>query len=308
MTIKFSHNQPLTSPEHTGAKKFKKVVEDKSNGNITVEIYGESQLGSLREQVESTQIGEIDITMQPPAAVTPFVDDIKIVDLPYLWPTDAEKMYSVMDGKAGKALLDTLGNGGFKGLGFWPGGYKLFTTKDTEIHSPEDLEGLKMRTMASPVLINQYEHWGGNAIPVPYGEVYNSLQQGIVDGQENPLQTIYSQKYYEVQNHVIESKHGPMSYLLMTNQSWFKGLDDNVQSLIVDAEKKGRTAAREAIKEKEDEFRENIKDSGVNYYELTDEEIEKFKEKSKPYWEKALDTSKQMELLDKVKKAVQNVE
>ena len=91
MEIIFSHNQPIGSPEHTGAEKFKQVVEEKTGGKVKVSVFPASQLGSLREQAEATQMGEINITMQPTAVVTPFVDDVKVVDLPYLWPADKDK-------------------------------------------------------------------------------------------------------------------------------------------------------------------------------------------------------------------------
>ncbi|EMR06600.1 C4-dicarboxylate-binding periplasmic protein precursor [Bhargavaea cecembensis DSE10] len=307
MTITLSHNQPTESPEHVGAQKFKEVVEDKSEGAIQVEVYPASQLGSLREQVESTQLGEIDITMQPTAVVSPFVDDVKIVDLPYLWPAEADKMYEVLDSEVGSEILSTLESGGFKGLGFWPGGYKLMTTKDTAIHKPEDLDGLTMRVMESPLLIDQYKMWGANAIPVPYAEVYNSLQQGIVDGQENPLQTVFLNNYHEVQNNIIETYHGTMTYLLMANQGWFNGLDGDAQELILEAEEEGRNAARENLKTTEDDYREKIIDSGVEFHQLTEEEIETFREASEPFHEEAYNTPEQLELLKKVKEKIKEV-
>lgn len=308
LKITFGHNQPIESPEHAGATKFKEVIEEKSGGKIKVDVYPASQLGSLREQVESTQIGEIDITMQPTAVVTPFVDDVKIADLPYIWPANAEQMYAVLDSDVGEEVLATLEKGGFKGLGFWPGGYKLMTTKNTAITKPEDLKGLTMRVMESPLLIDQYKLWGANAIPVPYSEVYNSLQQGMVDGQENPLQTIFLNNYHEVQGNIIQTYHGAMTYLLMANQSWFDGLDANVQELILEADEQGKNVARQVLKETEDDYRQKIQDSGVDFYELTPEEIAVFREVSEPFHEKAYNASGQAELLQKVKEKIKEVE
>lgn len=307
ITITFSHNQPVDSPEHVGAEKFKELVEEKTDGQVTVELFPSLQLGSLREQVEGTQIGEIDITMQPTAVVSPFVDDIKAVDLPYLLPTDTEAMYEVLDSEVGDELLATLEQGGFKGLGFWPGGYKLFTTNDIEIHEPSDFDGVAMRTMESPILLAQYEEWGGNPIPVPYAELYNALQQGVVDGQENPLQTIYLNNYHEVQNTIIESYHGGMNYVLMANQSWFDGLPTSVQEIIVESEEEARNAARQSLADTEDEYRQNIIDSGVNFYELTEEEIEVFKEASIPVHEEYYNTPEQQEILQKMYDKVEEV-
>ncbi|UOQ84490.1 TRAP transporter substrate-binding protein [Gracilibacillus salinarum] len=300
ITITFSHNQPVDSPEDVGAQKFKELVEEKTDGQVTVEVFPASQLGSLREQVEGTQIGEIDITMQPSAVVSPFVDDIKAVDLPYLWPADAEQMYEVLDSEVGDELLGTLEQGGFKGLGFWPGGYKLFTTNGIEIHEPSDFEGVTMRTMESPILLAQYEEWGGNPIPVPYAELYNSLQQGVVDGQENPLQTIYLNNFYEVQDTVIESYHGGMNYVLMANQAWFDGLPAEVQDVITESEEEARNTARQSLADTEEEYRQKIIDSGVTYYELTPEEIEVFREASLPIHEEHYSEGDQQELLQKI--------
>jgi len=307
LNIELSHNQPLESPEHAGAEKFKEVVEEKSDGKITVELFPASQLGSLREQIEGTQLGEIDITMQPSAFVTPFVDDVKVLDLPYLWPADTEQLYEVLDSEAGDAVLDTLESGGLKGLGHWPGGYKLFTTGKQEIHKPEDFKGLDIRVMSSPLLEGQYKLWGANPTMIEYAEVYNSLQQGVVDGQENPLQTIYLNNYQEVQDHVIESYHGIMSYMLMANQGWFDGLPENTQELIMEAEEEGKNEARQALADTEEEYREELEDSGVDYYELTDEEIEEIREVSVPLHEEAYGEPHQLEILEQIKDKIEEV-
>lgn len=305
--IRFSHNQPIDSPEHTGAEKFKEVIEEKSNGQVTVEIFPAGQLGSLREQIESTQLGEINITLQPSAFVTPFVDDVKVLDLPYLWPPDLELTYEVLDSEAGQAVLDTLEQGGFKGLGHWPGGFKLFTTGNKEIRSPEDFEGLDIRVMSSPLLEAQYELWGANPTMIEYAELYNSLQQGVVDGQENPLQSIYLNNYHEVQDYIIEGYHGIMSYLLIANKEWFNGLPEDIQALIVEAEEAARQASREDLAATEDEYRQKLKESGVNYYELTEEEIQKFVEVSTPFHEEAYGEPHQLEILQQIKDKIEEL-
>lgn len=307
ITIRLSHNQPLESPEHAGAAKFKEVAEEKSDGQISVEIFPAGQLGSLREQIEGTQLGEINITMQPTAFVTPFVDDVKVVDLPYLWPADAEQTYAVLDSEAGQAVLDTLEAGGFKGLGHWPGGFKLFTTGKKEIRSPEDFKGLDIRVMSSPLLEDQYKLWGANPTMIEYAELYNSLQQGVVDGQENPLQSIYLNNYHEVQDYVIEGYHGIMSYLFMANKAWFDGLSEDVQNIIMEAEEEGKTAAREALAETEDETRQNIIDAGVTYYELTEEEIEVFKDSTATFHEEVYGEPHQLEILNQIKAKIEEV-
>lgn len=306
--FKFSHNQPIDSPEHTGAQAFKERVEKESNGRVKVEVYPASQLGSLREQVEGTQMGSIHMTMQPAAVITPFVDDVKVVDFPYLWPKDEKAGYEVLDGELGKELLTKLQEKGFEGLGYWPGGFKLFTTSNKEIHLPADFAGLKIRVMESPLLIEQYKTWGANPVPLPYAELYNSLQQGVVDGQENPLQTIYLNKFYEVQKNVIQSYHGTMTYITMANKAWFDGLPEDVQKIVRDAEESARNVAREDLAKRNADYVTKIKETGVNFYELTDEEIAAFKEASKPIHDKMYDKPEQKDYLNRLYKAIEEAE
>ncbi len=308
ITIKFSHNQPTTSPEHVGAEKFKEVLEAESNGKYKVDIYPAGQMGSLREQVEGVQIGSINISMQPSAVISPFVDDVKVCDLPYIWSSDREANYKVLDGEVGRELLDRLDASGFHGLGYWFGGYKLFTTKDKEIHKPSDFTGVKMRVMEAPILISQYKAWGGNPISLPYAELYNGLQQGIVDGQENPLQTIYLNNFHEVQKNIIQSYHGVMMYMMITNKGWWDGLSPEDQKIFEDAEYQGRVAAREALAATETDYISKIKEAGVNFYELTPEEIAEFKTASKPVHEEHYSADWQKTYIQKLYKAIEDAE
>ena len=287
INIVFSHNQPVGSPEDIGAEAMKaKLVELLGEDRVNVELYPNSQKGSLREQAEATKLGDIHITMQPVSTITPFVDDIKVVDFPYILPADREQIFEVLDGELGNEALARLEQGGFKGLGFWFEGYKLFTTKDKEIHSPADFQGMKIRVMESPLLVAQYENWGATATAIPYNELYSSLDQGTVDGQENPIQSIVLNNLQEVQGEIIQSYHGTMTYILMTNLEWFNGLPEDVQNAIVEAEKYGREESRKAYAEKESEYIETVKNAeGVHYYELTPEEIEVFKESVQPVYE-----------------------
>lgn len=305
ITIVFSHNQPTASPEHAGALKFKEVAEEKGNGRIQVDVYPAGQQGSLREQVEGVQIGSIDISMQPSAVISPFSDSIKILDLPYLWPSDREVTYKVLDGEMGDELLTTLEADGFHGLGYWFGGYKLFTTKNKAIHSPADFSGLKIRVMEAPILLSQYQAWGANPIALPYSELYNGLQQGIVDGQENPLQTIFLNNYHEVQDEIIQSYHGGMMYVMIANKAWFEGLPEDIKTIVEEAEEAGRIEARESLAATEAEYIEKIKESGVNYYEFTDEEIAEFTEASRVVHEEHMNTDWQKDYIQRLYDAIE---
>ncbi|MDR1649458.1 MAG: TRAP transporter substrate-binding protein [Synergistaceae bacterium] len=304
LLIRFSHNQPVGSPEDVGAQALRAKLEELAGDRVEVEVYPASQLGSLREQVESTQMGVIQLTLQPASVITPFVDDIKIIDFPYLLPADRNKVFKVLDGELGQEGLSPLSRAGFKGLGYWFAGYKLFTTKKTEIHSPADFKGLRIRVMDSPLLISQYTAWGATAVPIAYAELYNSLQQNVVDGQENPIQTIALNNYQEVQGQIIQSYHGTMTYILMANKQWFDGLDPELQGFIVEAEKFGRAASRENYAVQETNYIETVKKApNVHYYALTDAEIAQFREASKPVYAEHATTDWQKAYLKKLQEA-----
>lgn len=306
--IVFSHNQAVGTPEDVGAQAMKEKLEELLGDRVRVELYPNQQLGDLRTQAEQTQLGEIHLTMQPVSTITPFVDDIKIIDFPYILPADREKVFEVLDGEVGQEGLARLSQGGFKGLGYWFEGYKLFTTKNKEIHSPADFKGMKIRVMESPLLIAQYTNWGATATPIAYAELYSALEQGTVDGQENPIQSIVSNRYYEVQGQIIQSYHGSMTYLLLANEAWFDGLPEDVQAAIIEAEEYGRKKSREAYAEQEQEYIQTVKDSGVNYYELTPEEIAIFQESVAPVYESQAATEWQREYVKKLQAAFEALE
>lgn len=140
--------------------------------------------------------------------------------------------------------------------------------------------------MESPLLKAQYENWGAIATPIAYSELYSALEQGTVDGEENPIQTIVLNNYHEVQGEIIQSYHGTMTYILMANLDWFNGLPEDVQEAIVEAEAYGREESRKAYAEQEQEYLDVVKNAeGVHYYELTDEEIEAFKATVQPVYD-----------------------
>ncbi len=299
MTISLSHNQSTASTEHLGAEAFKEKVEALSEGKITVDIFPSLQLGSMREQAEAVQMGSHQMTLQPTSVLTPFIAEFQLVDLPFLWPS-SEVLWDVLDGPAGQAILDAGADKGFHGLGYWGSGFKQFTTKGHAINSPADFNGVVMRVMPSPLLIAQYEAWGANPVPIEYAELYNALQQGTVDGQENPIQTIQLNKFYEVQDNMIISNHGFLAYAMVANKGWFDGLPEAYQDIIIQAEKEAREIQRAALAERETEALEEIAASGINLYELSEEGRQAFFDASQSVHEAYASTDKMKEILEMI--------
>ncbi len=302
MNIRLSHNQPIDSPEDVGAQKFKELVEEKSGGKITVEVFPQMQLGSMREQTEMVQMGTIEMSIQPTAVLMPFVEEFQIIDFPFLWPT-REALYNVMDGEVGQKFYAYGEKRGFKTLGLWSGGFKQFTTKGKQIHSPEDFKGMKMRVMPSPLLVEQYQAWGANPVPIEYAELYNALQQNIVDGEENPLQSIAMNRFYEVQDYLTLSSHGFFGYLFFTGLDWFNRQTPEVQALIVECEKEARDLERQTQATNESGFLDQIKQSKIVVNELTPEGRQAFADVSRPLHEKFAKTDAMKALLKAIYEA-----
>ena len=287
ISIVFCHNQPVGSPEDVGAQAMVEKLKKELGDRVIVELYPAQQMYDMDTQIEKVQLGEIHLTLQPTAAVSQIAEDVKVLDLPYLMPVDNEKLIcEVLDGELGQELMSRISGNGVNGLGLWYGGYKLFTTNGPEIHSPADFQGLSMRILDSPVLAAQYENWGAEAVPATYSELYSVLEEGVAHGQENPVQTIALNRYQDVQSQMVQSYHGVMHYVLLTNAEWFNGLPEHVQEAIIKAEEYGRKEARKAYAKQEADYIAALESAeGVHYYELTPEEISVFQASVQPVYD-----------------------
>ena len=287
ISIVFCHNQPVGSPEDVGAQAMVEKLKKELGDRVIVELYPAQQMYDMNTQIEKVQLGEIHLTLQPTAAVSQIAEDVKVLDLPYLMPIDNEKLIcEVLDGELGQELMNRIGGNGVHGLVLWYGGYKLFTTNGPEIHSPADFQGLSMRILDSPVLAAQYENWGAEAVPATYSELYSVLEDGVAHGQENPVQTIALNRYQDVQSQMVQSYHGVMHYVLLTNAEWFSGLPEHVQEAVIEAEEYGRKEARKAYAKQEADYIAALESAeGVHYYELTPEEISVFQASVQPVYD-----------------------
>lgn len=283
-SIKLAHGMMVNTPQHKGALEFKRLVEEKTGGKVEVIIKPAGQLGSDVEIAEMLQTDSIDAAIIPTAKLSGFYAPLQILDLPFLFPSK-EVTYKVLDNvEFMDMLFKPMRDLGFTGINFWESGFKQFTA-NSEIKKPDDLKGLKIRVMESPLLIAQYKAFGANPVSIDFSETYNSLQQGAADGQENPLNSIVNMKFYEVQKNMTISNHGYLAYALMfSNGAWDK-LPEDIQKQIKEAAAEAVTKEREINAEMELEYVKTIKDSGTAVYELTPEEMEAFAKVVQPVHE-----------------------
>ncbi len=283
LEINYGHGFMPDSPQGKSAKFFKEEVEKKSNGKIKVNIFPSSQLGSAREMFEGLQLGTQEIALVPTARISGFAPELQLFDLPYLFPSK-EVAYEIMDGEVGEKLLDNLEKQHVKGVAFYEDGFKQFTT-NKEIRTIEDFKGQKFRTMESPILMEQFKSLNANPVPIDFAELYNSLQLGVIDGQENPLVTIENMKFYEVQDYLIKTDHAYLAHVLLFNNMWFEELPQEYQDILYEAGRNAAVWERAEVGREEDKHIETIKEYGTEIVTLSEKETEKMVEELVPVYD-----------------------
>ncbi|WP_068083545.1 TRAP transporter substrate-binding protein [Polycladidibacter stylochi] len=233
-TVRLGHLESTAQSRHIHLEKVADLVKERTNGAVEFQIFPQGQLGNQREMTESVQLGVIEATVSPAGFLGGFNPSVSVLDIPYLMPNDAAKAKVIRDGAFGKALLGTFDSRGVKAIALWPNGWKNMTSNKA-LNNLEDYKGQKFRVMDSKILIEQFTALGASAIVLPFNEVYTSLQTGLVDGQENPLDTIQRMKFYEVQKNLVVTNHGAFEDVVLFNPAWWNALPANYQDVIVAA-------------------------------------------------------------------------
>ena len=204
--LKLGHGAAPDNPRHVVAQEFAKVVEERTNGRVTVEVFPSESLGSDRQMIESLMMGGLDMSINSQGPVAAYDQKLNVVGLPFLF-SKPEQVYEVLDGPIGKELAAPLEKRGFKILAYWDNGFRHITNNKLPINKPADLQGLKIRTPEDKLTIAIFKALGSNPAPFAFGELYMALQQGQFDGQENPVTNIFYSKLYEVQKYLSLTNH-----------------------------------------------------------------------------------------------------
>jgi tripartite ATP-independent transporter DctP family solute receptor len=265
--------------------KFKELVEEKTDGSITVEVFPDSQLGGERDIVEGIQLGTIQGGPMGTSVLSNFVPKVNLFSLPFVFPT-TEDAIRVLDGPLGQETLDDLEQLGMISFGFWINGARNLTNNEGAIKFPEDLGGMKVRTMENDIQLDLWKELGASPTPMAFSELFGALQQGVVDGQENPYSVIAAAKFSEVQKYITETEHLLGVNPFIVNKNWYEGLSEEEQIAIKESADEAREFQREE-KEKEDaEFKQQLIEQGMEITELTSEERQVWVDAAKPVIEK----------------------
>jgi len=277
-TIKFSHVVAEDTPKGQGAKYFQKIVEERTDGKVEVQVYPNAALYNDREAIEALKMNAIQMAAPSFSKFTGFVPELQIFDLPFLF-NGREHLYRFHDSEVGQELLKMVKARGLLGLAYWDNGFKQMTLDSHALIMPEDAKGEKFRIMSSKVLEEQFKAVGASPQVLPFSEVYSALQQGVVDGQENTLSNTFTKKFHEVQNYMTLSNHGYLGYMLVTNQIFWNSLPQDLKSTLLECVDEATEYTNEKAAAMNEGYLEKISDSGrVEIHEMTGEERKAWKE------------------------------
>ena len=231
IVIKFSHVAASNSPKGKAADYFKKLVEERSHGRIKVEVYPSGTLYKDKDELEALQLGAVQILAPAPGKFGPLgLRQFEVLDLPFLFD-NLEQARKVFAAPVGRGMLQSLESKGIVGLNFWNNGFKDMTA-NTPLRTPADFKGLKMRVWSSKALDAQMRALGANPQVLGFSELYQALQTGVVDGEENPASNIYTAKLYEVQKYMTVSNHGWHGYVVIMNKQFFDRLPPDLRKIV----------------------------------------------------------------------------
>ena len=263
--IKMGHALDTEHPVHKAMEFMAEKLEEKSGGKVILEIYPGEQLGSEREMIEQVQMGLLDMTKVSTSPLESFIPSMSVFSVPYLF-RDSEHLWKVLEGPVGKKLLQAGEEKGLKGLCYYDAGSRSFYTKDKPILTPSDLEGMKIRVQESKTSMQMIRELGASPTPIAWGELYTSLQQGVVDGAENNPPSFYRSGHFEVCKHYSLDEHTMVpDIVLMSLKSWNK-LSADVKKLVQDTADESVQYQKKLWKEDTEKALETVQAKGVKIY------------------------------------------
>ncbi len=268
---------------HEAALKFKELVEKGSAGELTVTIYPNAKLGDERNLLESLKMGTVDMGIITGGPVINFLPSFGVLDLPFLFD-NAQHAYKVLDGPIGKSFFSEMENLGWKGLAYGERGFRNLTNSKKPVTVPADMQGLKIRLMQNPIYIDAFKAMGANAVPMAWVETLTALQQGTIDGQENPLNVIVAYNINESNKYLSMTRHAYSPNIIMMSMKTWKKLSPEQQKLVEESAQAAAELNREIDNKMEAEWLQGLKDKGMQVVDNPD--LALFRESVKEVYDK----------------------
>ena len=281
-TIKLAHVVNEKDGFHIAALKFKELVEARTKGAVKVEVFPNASLGDERTLIEGMQIGTIAMGVITNGPVANFLPEIAAFEMPFMFASP-EEAYKVLDGPVGQKVLAKLDAINLKGLAYAERGFRNLTNSKKVVKTPADMAGLKIRVMENPVYIDTFKTLGTNAVPMAWTEALTALQQGTIDGQENPVNVIYSFKLNETQKYLTMTKHSYAPALFLMSKKVFGSFNKETQDILVKAAQEAAVHERKWNAEQMTEQLKTLKEKGM---QITDPDTAAFQAAVKPVYDK----------------------
>jgi tripartite ATP-independent transporter DctP family solute receptor len=283
VTLRLAHVVNEQDGFHIAATKLEELVEERTDGKVNIEIFPNASLGDERTLLEGMQIGTVDMGVITNGPVANFVEEMAVFELPFLFPSP-EAAYSVLDGPIGQELLDKLADVNLKGLAYAERGFRNLTNSERAVNSPEDLDGLRIRVMENPVYTDTFRELGANAIPMAWTEALTAMQQGTIDGQENPVNVIHSFKLDETQNYMTLSRHTYAPAIFVMGMPAWNQLPEAAQAVLEEAAQEAAEHERQVNADMEAEQLAALREAGMEINDTPD--MEAFQAAVAPVYEK----------------------
>jgi C4-dicarboxylate-binding protein DctP len=284
IVIKFSHVVAADTPKGKAADKFKELAEKYTDGKVKVEVYPNSTLYKDKEELEALQLGAVQMLAPSVSKFGPIgIKEFEVFDLPYLLP-DSKNVRKVTEGPLGTKLLKLLDPKGMTGLAYWDNGFKQMSA-NKKLIAPADYKGLKFRIQSSKVLEAQFRALGAIPQVMAFSDVYQALQTGVVDGQENTWSNMYTQKMHEVQKYATVTNHGYIGYVVVVNKKFWDGLPADIRPQLEKAMKEATDFGNSQSAKENDDALEAIKKAGkTEILTLTPEQDEAMRKAMMPVY------------------------
>ena len=279
-SFKLSAGDPVDAPGPQGAKLFSEHLKAASGGALNVKVFPSAMIGNDVQMLGALPAGTVEFALVGAPTLVGLVKEFGVLDLPYQFNSPAE-VDAMLDGPMGQQLLAKLEEKGLVGLGFWEIGFRDLTNSKRPIEKWEDLKGLKIRTVQSPIFRTFFEHLGANAQPMPINEVFGALEMHAIDGQENPISLIATQRFNEVQKYLTLSEHIYTSYVLLMSKKTWDSLDDAQRAQVRQAAEQARGEQRAIARKANQDKLAELKASGMQVNALSDEQRQRFVEQAR---------------------------
>ncbi|MCI5109172.1 MAG: TRAP transporter substrate-binding protein [Marivita sp.] len=294
VTLRSSDTHPEGYPTVVAVQKMGEMLEERTGGKLCIEVFHSAQLGQEKDTIEQTQFGVIDMNRVSLGPFNNIIEETQVPSLPFIFRS-TDHMHRVMDGPVGQQILDAFSDHDLVGLAFYDGGSRSFYNSQKPIRSIEDLAGLKFRVMQSDIFVDMVSALGANATPMPYGEVYSSIQTGVIDGAENNWPSYDSSGHFEVAKYYTLNQHLIVPEVLVMSKSSFDKLSAEEQEIVRQAARDSVPLMRELWQEREKVSEQRVRDAGVEI--ITDIDKTPFIEAMVPVYQKYVTSPKLQQMV-----------